>query len=311
MRRRVLHAVGAILACRAGPSGFLRRRVAQQATTLALSSRSAADRGPAAARPAIGVAAALGRGPDALRGRACGFTRPRGSLERRFASARLHYDLGRRYADRSFCQSARRSCPRRRRWTCMPPSLLKIQTHYVEEPNWRQLLGTAATTSRSPWASRSSASRTFRRATGRRSKRSAWKRGRRSPRGPWQPPGRLRRRGGRRRPGPATPGDAAGGGDPGVPLRGGQRTGSLLDLPHPGPTRRSLFANRGQLRRPGGRAEDPGRRAGRWCGSSAAAPPNRPGSMPATASSPSTAGRSRRCRPTRRPTCCKAARAPP
>jgi carboxyl-terminal processing protease len=61
------------------------------------------------------------------------------TLERRFELARLHYDLGRRYADRSFCETVSR----------LPPEkvldlyfqvLLKIQAHYVELPAWRNLV---------------------------------------------------------------------------------------------------------------------------------------------------------------------------
>ena len=57
-----------------------------------------------ASRSAVGVAAALGRSPahyeDAVR------QHPKDlSLHQRFDVARLHYDLDRRYADRSFCES--------------------------------------------------------------------------------------------------------------------------------------------------------------------------------------------------------------
>ena len=66
------------------------------------------------------------------------------SLARRFELARLHYDLGRRYADRSFCSSLAQM-PADRALELYGRVMLKIQAHYVELPRWRELLdrGTA------------------------------------------------------------------------------------------------------------------------------------------------------------------------
>ena len=288
MRRKVLQAVGAIwlaaLALLASSAA-----IAQQATTLALSSHSVQIEDLLRQGRQLELqrrwGEALTHYEDALR-----LFPAEQSIERRFDSARLHYDLGRRYADRSFCQSLAQLSAEKA-LELYAAVLLKIQTHYVEEPNWRELLrhggndfevalGEPIFREQNIPARDWPAIEAFR--------LEAAEDARRADRG--DPPGRLRRRGGRRRAGPATPGNAPGRGDPGIPLRGGQRTGSLLDLPHPGPTRRSLFANRGQLRRPGGRAEDPGRRTGHCAGHQRQ--PRRTGRRPCrtTASSPSTAG---------------------
>jgi carboxyl-terminal processing protease len=65
-------------------------------------------------------------------------------LERRFELARLHYDLGRRYADRSFSERISR-LPADKALELYQQVLLKIQTHYVEQPAWKDLVvrGTA------------------------------------------------------------------------------------------------------------------------------------------------------------------------
>ncbi len=66
------------------------------------------------------------------------------SLEKRFEVARLHYDLGRRYADRSFSERVSRM-PSDRALALYEQVLLKIQTHYVEQPDWKDFIarGTA------------------------------------------------------------------------------------------------------------------------------------------------------------------------
>jgi carboxyl-terminal processing protease len=61
-----------------------------------------------------------------------------GSLERRFELARLHYDLARRYADRSFCNSLMQLSPERA-LDLYSGVLVKIQAHYVETPDWHEL----------------------------------------------------------------------------------------------------------------------------------------------------------------------------
>ena len=66
------------------------------------------------------------------------------SLEKRFELARLHYDLGRRYADRSFADRLSQ-LPAAKALEVYQQVLLKIQTHYVEQPVWKDLVarGTA------------------------------------------------------------------------------------------------------------------------------------------------------------------------
>jgi len=112
--------------------------LAQQGTTLAMSNRPA------------DIADALQRGrqleverrwgdalthyEDALR-----LYPGESSLQRRFDFTRLHYDLGRRYADRSFCEAAT-TLPLGRALDLYSQVLLKIQTHYVESPGWKELL---------------------------------------------------------------------------------------------------------------------------------------------------------------------------
>ncbi len=61
------------------------------------------------------------------------------ALHRRFEFTRLHYDLGRRYNDRSFCDALSK-LPADRALELYAQVLLKIQTHYVEAPNWKELL---------------------------------------------------------------------------------------------------------------------------------------------------------------------------
>jgi carboxyl-terminal processing protease len=65
------------------------------------------------------------------------------SLERRFEQARLHYDLGRRYADRSFCGTVCQ-LPVERSLELYAQVLLKIQAHYVEVPRWKDLVDRGA-----------------------------------------------------------------------------------------------------------------------------------------------------------------------
>ncbi|MEN6407154.1 MAG: S41 family peptidase [Thermoguttaceae bacterium] len=60
-------------------------------------------------------------------------------LQQRFDSARLHYDLERRYADRSFRRSVSQLSTERA-LELYGQVLLKIETHYVEIPHWKTLL---------------------------------------------------------------------------------------------------------------------------------------------------------------------------
>ncbi len=61
------------------------------------------------------------------------------SVRRRFDFVRLHYDLGRRYVDRSFLD-ALATMPAGRALDLYSQVLLKIQAHYVEMPNWKDLV---------------------------------------------------------------------------------------------------------------------------------------------------------------------------
>jgi len=60
-------------------------------------------------------------------------------LQRRFDFARLHYDLGRRYADRSFVDAASQlSLPGA--LDLYGQVLLKIQAHHVDTPDWKEVV---------------------------------------------------------------------------------------------------------------------------------------------------------------------------
>lgn len=61
------------------------------------------------------------------------------SLTLRHELAKVHYDLGRRYHDGSFLR-ALATLPTRDALVLYSEVLLKIQTHYVTEPNWRALV---------------------------------------------------------------------------------------------------------------------------------------------------------------------------
>ncbi len=56
-----------------------------------------------------------------------------------FDFARLHYDLQRRYNDRSFCDTVVRLSPERA-LELYSQVLLKIDSHYVEVPQWKDLV---------------------------------------------------------------------------------------------------------------------------------------------------------------------------
>jgi carboxyl-terminal processing protease len=61
------------------------------------------------------------------------------SLQQRFDTARLHYDLERRYADRSFCELVARLSSERA-LSLYGQVLLKIESHYVDNPHWKDLV---------------------------------------------------------------------------------------------------------------------------------------------------------------------------
>jgi carboxyl-terminal processing protease len=62
------------------------------------------------------------------------------AIEQRFEVARLHYDLGRRYNDQSFCNCVQQLSAEQA-LDLYHEVLLKIQAHYVEAPDWKELLG--------------------------------------------------------------------------------------------------------------------------------------------------------------------------
>jgi carboxyl-terminal processing protease len=62
------------------------------------------------------------------------------ALRQRFEVTRLHYDLQRRYADGSFLGGVA-NLPPDEALDLYAQVLLKIQAHYVEAPNWRELVG--------------------------------------------------------------------------------------------------------------------------------------------------------------------------
>jgi carboxyl-terminal processing protease len=61
------------------------------------------------------------------------------SLEKRFELARLHYDLGRRYADRSFAEKLAKM-PAEKALELYVQVLAKIEIHYVEQPAWKDIV---------------------------------------------------------------------------------------------------------------------------------------------------------------------------
>mgnify|MGYP000882046084 CR=1 FL=1 len=61
------------------------------------------------------------------------------ALQRHFNTARLHYDLERRYADRSFRDSVGQ-LPAGRALSLYGQVLLKIEAHYVDVPRWKELV---------------------------------------------------------------------------------------------------------------------------------------------------------------------------
>ena len=213
------------------------------------------------------------------------------SLERRFESARLHYDLGRRYADRSFCRSLTELSPQQA-LDLYAGVLLKIQTHYVEEPNWRDLvacgasdfemaLGEPVFSQQNIPARAWPAIEPFREEVRKTlaARTVATRQDACDAVAALAALAQQRLR------------DAPGRGNPRVPLRGDQRLDPYSSYLTPGPARRGLFADRGEFRRPGRRAEDAGGRVGRRAGHHRQ--PRRSGRHPrrATASWPSTAAR--------------------
>lgn len=61
------------------------------------------------------------------------------SLERRFELSRLHYDLGRRYSDPTFCNCLSQLAIDQA-LELYNDLLLKIQAHYVDTPDWKHLV---------------------------------------------------------------------------------------------------------------------------------------------------------------------------
>ena len=61
------------------------------------------------------------------------------ALQRRFQFSRLHYDLGRRYADRSYLDELSKLTPEAA-LDLYEQVLLKIQAHHVEVPHWKEFV---------------------------------------------------------------------------------------------------------------------------------------------------------------------------
>ena len=61
------------------------------------------------------------------------------AIEQRLQLARLHYELGRRYSDPSYKQTLS-TMPERDAVDLYTEVLLKIQSHYVDAPNWKQMI---------------------------------------------------------------------------------------------------------------------------------------------------------------------------
>lgn len=61
------------------------------------------------------------------------------SLQRRFDFTRLHYDVGRRYGDRSF-RNLLSHLSFEQALDLYGEVMLKVQTHYVEAPRWKELI---------------------------------------------------------------------------------------------------------------------------------------------------------------------------
>jgi carboxyl-terminal processing protease len=64
-------------------------------------------------------------------------------LKQRFDNSRLHYDLERRYADRSFSDLVARLSPERA-LNLYSHVLLKIESHYVDVPHWKDMVDRGA-----------------------------------------------------------------------------------------------------------------------------------------------------------------------
>ena len=60
-------------------------------------------------------------------------------IEQRFEVARLHYDLGRRYNDQSFCNCVQQLSAEQA-LDLYHEVLLKVQAHYVDTPDWKDLV---------------------------------------------------------------------------------------------------------------------------------------------------------------------------
>jgi carboxyl-terminal processing protease len=136
MLRRLLPAVAA-LALLALPIGKCPRAAAQHATTVAISSQS------------LAVDDLLRRGYELEVHRRWGEALTQyeeglrqfpdeTSLERRFERARVHYDLCRRFADHSFCNTLSR-LPLERGADLYAQVLRNIERFYVDVPNWKGL----------------------------------------------------------------------------------------------------------------------------------------------------------------------------
>ncbi len=138
MRRRVLPTIASLVLSVAALLSVAATGLAQQATTISIAPRTAQVEDLLREGRRLEIqrrwSEALTHYEDAVRQYPA-----ESSLLRRFENTRLHYDLGRRYADRSFVGSI----------TKLSLSdvldlygqvLVKVQAYYVEEPDWKDVV---------------------------------------------------------------------------------------------------------------------------------------------------------------------------
>ena len=231
------------------------------------------------------------------------------ALQQRFDAARPHYDLERRYADRSFCESVSAAVDRAGAGTLRPSAAEdRVALRRAAELEGAGRAGHGQLGSR-PGRTRLSRPERSVSAIGRRSTPFA------ASCGAWSASRTVASRptpATSSRPSPSWPraaGDRARRHRARVSLRRDQRPGPVFHLPHARSAQRSVRPDRGQFRRLGRGIEGPGRRAGDCAGDFRQSRPKKPACAPETRSSPSTANRPKTSRPTRRPTCCKAPKA--
>ena len=153
-------------------------------------------------------------------------------LQRRFDTARLHYDIQRRSVDRSFSETLTR-LPLDRALDLYAQVLLKIESHYVDSPNWKELVERGTNNLEIALSEPVFLERYVPEAN-RPAARGFSQRVEVDARRPADPHSRRRRpgRGRRRRVGPKAAGHSAHRRGAGISLRGYQLPGPILRFPH-------------------------------------------------------------------------------